>query len=66
MEISLPDEHGRYQILNIHTTRMKDFKKIAHDVNMKVNIYMLLFILSLLNLYLFLILYKCLGTFCTD
>jgi len=37
MEISLPDEHGRYQILNIHTTRMKEFKKIADDVDMKVN-----------------------------
>lgn len=36
MEISLPDEHGRYQILNIHTTRMKEFKKIADDVDMKV------------------------------
>jgi vesicle-fusing ATPase len=22
MEISLPDEHGRYQILNIHTSKM--------------------------------------------
>lgn len=37
MEISLPDEHGRFQILNIHTTRMKEFKKIADDVDMKVN-----------------------------
>jgi len=37
MEISLPDEHGRHQILNIHTTRMKEFKKIADDVDMKVN-----------------------------
>lgn len=36
MEISLPDEHGRHQILNIHTTRMKEFKKIANDVDMKV------------------------------
>lgn len=36
MEISLPDEHGRLQILNIHTTRMKEFKKIASDVDMKV------------------------------
>ncbi|XP_011501356.1 PREDICTED: vesicle-fusing ATPase 1-like [Ceratosolen solmsi marchali] len=35
MEISLPDEHGRHQILNIHTTRMKDYKKIAPDVDLK-------------------------------
>jgi vesicle-fusing ATPase len=47
MEISLPDEHGRYQILNIHTTRMKEFKKIADDVNMKVK-YLLLLILNLI------------------
>lgn len=37
MEISLPDEHGRHQILNIHTTRMKEFKKIADDVDIKVD-----------------------------
>ncbi|XP_032455485.1 vesicle-fusing ATPase isoform X1 [Nasonia vitripennis] len=35
MEISLPDEHGRHQILNIHTTRMRDYKKIAPDVDLK-------------------------------
>ncbi|XP_024868093.1 vesicle-fusing ATPase 1-like [Temnothorax curvispinosus] len=35
MEISLPDEHGRFQILNIHTSRMKDYKKIAPDVDLK-------------------------------
>ena len=35
MEISLPDEHGRLQILNIHTSRMKDYKKIDRDVNLE-------------------------------
>ncbi|XP_055633312.1 vesicle-fusing ATPase 1-like [Toxorhynchites rutilus septentrionalis] len=35
MEISLPDENGRHQILNIHTKRMHDFKKISPDVNNK-------------------------------
>ncbi|XP_054156141.1 vesicle-fusing ATPase 1-like [Oppia nitens] len=34
MEISLPNEHGRLQILNIHTTKMKQFKKLASDVNL--------------------------------
>lgn len=36
MEISLPDETGRVQILNIHTARMKEFKKICPDVDVKV------------------------------
>lgn len=35
MEISLPDEHGRLQILNIHTSRMRDQKKMAPDVDLK-------------------------------
>ncbi|XP_014218875.1 vesicle-fusing ATPase 2-like [Copidosoma floridanum] len=35
IEISLPDEHGRFQILNIHTSRMRDYKKIDHDVDLK-------------------------------
>lgn len=34
MEISLPNESGRLQILNIHTARMRDFKKINPDVNL--------------------------------
>lgn len=36
MEIGLPDENGRVQILNIHTKRMKEYKKIAEDVDSKV------------------------------
>lgn len=34
MEISLPDEHGRQQILKIHTTKMRDNGKMAADVNL--------------------------------
>lgn len=33
MEISLPNEAGRVQILDIHTRRMKEFKKIDKDVD---------------------------------
>lgn len=35
MEISLPDETGRFQILNIHTSRMREHNKIAPDVDLK-------------------------------
>ncbi|XP_066992655.2 vesicle-fusing ATPase 1 [Anabrus simplex] len=35
MEIGLPNETGRFQILNIHTSRMKDFKKLHQDVDIK-------------------------------
>ncbi|KAF8914264.1 P-loop containing nucleoside triphosphate hydrolase protein [Gymnopilus junonius] len=31
MEISLPDEHGRYQILNIHTAKMRTNGVMDHD-----------------------------------
>lgn len=33
MEISLPDEYGRGQILKIHTTKMKENGKLGSDVN---------------------------------
>ena len=36
MEISLPNEQGRIQILNIHTARMREFKKLHADVDTKV------------------------------
>ncbi|XP_049804725.1 vesicle-fusing ATPase 1 [Schistocerca nitens] len=35
MEIGLPNENGRFQILSIHTSRMKDHKKLAPDVDIK-------------------------------
>uniref|UniRef100_A0A5S6QQ51 Vesicle-fusing ATPase n=1 Tax=Trichuris muris TaxID=70415 RepID=A0A5S6QQ51_TRIMR len=34
MEIGLPDEHGRLQILSIHTARMREFGKLASDVDL--------------------------------
>ena len=34
MEISLPDEHGRQQILNIHTMKMRKNGKMASDVDL--------------------------------
>jgi len=34
MEIGLPNESGRLQIFNIHTTRMREYKKLAHDVDL--------------------------------
>jgi vesicle-fusing ATPase len=34
MEISLPDEHGRYQILNIHTNKMRTNKVMEEDVDL--------------------------------
>ncbi|CAG2254590.1 NSF [Mytilus edulis] len=35
MEIGLPDEYGRTQILNIHTTTMRENGKMAPDVEIK-------------------------------
>ncbi|KRX67908.1 Vesicle-fusing ATPase 1, partial [Trichinella sp. T9] len=34
MEISLPDERGRCQILNIHTSKMRQYGKLAEDVDL--------------------------------
>lgn len=34
MEISLPDEHGRYQILRIHTAKMRTNKVMDDDVDL--------------------------------
>ncbi len=35
MEISMPDEHGRYQILNIHTAKMRKNGVMDSDVDTK-------------------------------
>lgn len=35
MEISLPDEKGRMQILNIHTAQMRKNDVMHHDVNLE-------------------------------
>ncbi|KAF8213952.1 vesicular-fusion protein SEC18 [Mycena galopus ATCC 62051] len=35
MEISLPDEKGRYQILNIHTTKMRKNRVMDDDVDLE-------------------------------
>lgn len=35
MEIGLPDEKGRVQILKIHTSQMREHKKLAEDVNLE-------------------------------
>ncbi|XP_038162422.1 vesicle-fusing ATPase isoform X2 [Cyprinodon tularosa] len=35
MEIGLPDEKGRVQILNIHTSKMKNYNLLASDVDIK-------------------------------
>jgi vesicle-fusing ATPase len=36
MEIGLPDEKGRLQILGIHTQKMRDNKKMGSDVSLEV------------------------------
>ncbi|KAL9608443.1 MAG: hypothetical protein Q9167_006725 [Letrouitia subvulpina] len=35
MEISLPDENGRVQILNIHTAKMRESGRLDRDVNLQ-------------------------------
>ncbi|ESN92582.1 hypothetical protein HELRODRAFT_189514 [Helobdella robusta] len=35
MEIGLPDENGRLQILNIHTKKLKDNNKLSADVSLQ-------------------------------
>uniref|UniRef100_A0A8C2GAP2 Vesicle-fusing ATPase n=1 Tax=Cyprinus carpio TaxID=7962 RepID=A0A8C2GAP2_CYPCA len=35
MEIGLPDENGRVQILNIHTAKMREFNLLSGDVDVK-------------------------------
>lgn len=44
VEISLPNEEGRYQILNIHTARMREYGKIDADVDNKVSDVFCLFV----------------------
>lgn len=35
MEVGLPDEFGRLQILKIHTSRMREYKKLDPEVNLE-------------------------------
>ena len=35
VEISLPDENGRLQIIQIHTNKMKESSFLAPDVNLQ-------------------------------
>jgi vesicle-fusing ATPase len=35
MEISLPDERGRLQILNIHTAKMRENQVMESDVSLE-------------------------------
>lgn len=34
LEISLPDENGRLHILNIHTTKMREYGKLDKNVDL--------------------------------
>ncbi|KAK6154341.1 hypothetical protein DH2020_008589 [Rehmannia glutinosa] len=40
VEISLPDENGRLQILQIHTNKMKESSYLAPDVNLEEIVYL--------------------------
>jgi vesicle-fusing ATPase len=35
IEINLPDENGRFQILQIHTNKMKENSFLSPDVNLQ-------------------------------
>ena len=35
IEIGLPDQNGRLQILNIHTARLREHKKLSSDVSLE-------------------------------
>ena len=35
IEIGLPDQNGRLQILNIHTARLRENSKLSSDVDLK-------------------------------
>lgn len=53
VEISLPNEDGRFQILNIHTSRMRDYGKIDSDVDNKVK-FLFVLLLQTFKFYIFL------------
>lgn len=64
MEIGLPNENGRWEILKIHTAKMYQYEKISEDVDLKVTIYLLLLfnifaseMFNLLCLYTYIIFY---------
>jgi len=52
VEISLPDENGRVQILQIHTNKMKENSFLAPDVNLQELGMYFIFILKKLGMYL--------------
>ena len=35
MEINLPDENGRVQILNVHTSKMREYNLLENDVDLR-------------------------------
>lgn len=52
VEISLPDENGRLQILNIHTARMKSYDKLGSDVDLKVRLIITVIYANFISIYL--------------